>query len=470
MSRCLLAIEGRTMGKEYIKIITLCIWVVSYSISSCSLPQKHSSANQHTKSISPFLVYYGGGAPFKESDYETLAKFDLLVLDRFRYKEKMNTWNEIKKRNRQIKILLYQLGPEVSSIHDDYSAYYLNNIGRYNTSRSHPMGDVNNNNAHFFLLDSDKKRVTVDGYPNNFLLDFGNANFISYWLKSTFDDVINQPWVADGIMIDNALTYHIHPLKQLFYSQPEKYKSDIQWDKAMNKYIVAVTHKLHMQGQQVIVNRGNSRHSKPLNAWMALDNASFTPDYVMEEGAFAVSWGVGAVQFFPAEQWKRQVELPSKISNSSVALLSHTDLNIGESGFDSNARPVVFEQILHYCLASYLLAKREDGPNTLFSFDLARSNGTYKTLTWLEIYQSLNLGGPKGKYRKLASVNGHVYFREFDGGYVYVNSDLKNYNDIPMPKNTLILELRLKLPWITQEATHFDIKSNSAVFLTKKTS
>ena len=100
-----------------------------------------SAAQASTKFVPTFLVYYGGGPALVASDAARLAKFDLIDTDRFRYQDiGSNTWAAIKALNPNVQIYLYEIGPEFYNDHDAYAQVSLNDLGRYNVSRGHPMG------------------------------------------------------------------------------------------------------------------------------------------------------------------------------------------------------------------------------------------------------------------------------------------------------------------------------------------
>lgn len=439
-----------------------CAWVLLLLMSArvAAAPQSFTH---------PFLIYYGGGAAFSVSDFDTLAKFDLLVLDRFRYKKKHDTWSSLKSRNSELLILLYQLGPEVAKTDDQHQAYYLNNIGRYNVSRNHPMGDINADNEEFFLLDESGKRIHRPGYEKNYLLDFSNPRFTSYWLQSITDDIVNRPWAADGIMMDNGLTDYTRPINKWRHPQPVRFSEQGSWDKAMNQFIDTASAQLASQQQLLMVNRGNSRHQKPFAQWQLLDQMENAPTYVLDEGVFAVSWGRGVVQFLPPDDWLRQMSLPQSIHHSSVAMLSHTDIGPGEAGLDSRGRRVSFEKIFLYAFGSYQLAKRMDGPATLFAFDHSKRDGAFKRISWFDIYENLDFGAPIRQFELLISTKGaSVYFREFEDGFIYVNSGNHRYTKIQPPADTLMLQLDINSVIDKQEVASFDIEAHSAVFFQKQ--
>ncbi|TMG89321.1 MAG: hypothetical protein E6H72_12680, partial [Betaproteobacteria bacterium] len=157
------------------------------------------------KSVQTFLLYYGGGATLVASDAASLAKFDLLDFDRFRYNQiGSNTWATIKALNPNMRIYLYVDGPDIYNDQDAQSSLFINTISRYNVSRGHPMGSLNGNHPELFLLDSGGNRIYATAFSNpaggkfDYLMDFGSAAYQSYWLTAIKADVVDQPWVADG--------------------------------------------------------------------------------------------------------------------------------------------------------------------------------------------------------------------------------------------------------------------------------
>src|SRR5712664_3200092 len=140
------------------------------------------------KSIPTFLIYYGGAPTLGTADAPKLAKFDLIDIDRWRYADiGPNTWAAVKSINPNVQFYLYEIGPEFANYHDAYSQLYLNDLGRYNVARGHPMGSLNGNHPELFLLDAAGKRLYNTGYSNVganqywYLMDFGAAVYQSYW-------------------------------------------------------------------------------------------------------------------------------------------------------------------------------------------------------------------------------------------------------------------------------------------------
>ena len=376
--------------------------------------------------IKTVLVYYV--TSINVAEIPKLAKYDVLVLNRFNYDDvNQQTWQIIKQANPAIKIFIYQLGPQTSDNQDNFKTVYLNSISRYKNARNHSMGVITDD---FFLKDSTGKRINNPAYPKYWLLDFGNTAFQKYWAESTETDIITMPWKADGIMIDNCMAANARYLTNPIGGGniPIKYPNAASWNNAMNNFVAAVVSYLHNSGIKVFTNRCNSRDEAGYDAWRALDISSGAPDIIMEEGAFAVQWGYGDVQFYGEKEWKRQIDLGQQIKNSKIAYLSHTDLTPDGSGIDNFGKQVTYWQILWYSMCSYHLAKNEKNmPFFMFV------NNPYKQIAWFTEYEKIDLGAPSGNYKITSSAEANIYWREFEKGYVYVNPSLKDAVNINLP-------------------------------------
>lgn len=375
------------------------------------------------KFVNTLLVYYGAAPRLDTSLIRGFEPFDMVVIDRFRFpKVNGNTWQALKAQNPHQIVLVYQMGPQISLEKDDLPVIGLNGLGRYEVSRGHSRGDIKNDNPEFILKNTVGNELLVSVYETDYQLDFGDSGVQEYWYEATKADVVTQPWRGDGVMIDNCTPYHMPLKKKLVMMQSKKYPDAASWDKAMNSFVNSIVRFAHADSQLVMTNRGHSRTQTGREAWLSLDASDNPPDYVLEEGAFAVSYGKGDVQFFSEDDWFRQITTPREIKNSSVAFISHTDLDIGESGYDSHGRKVSFDEFLTYSLASYLLAKNDDGPMTYFSIAADRKNGQYNRNSWLDVYKHLDLGPAySGMYKRDG-----IYVREFEKGFVLVNPHRKD--------------------------------------------
>jgi hypothetical protein len=353
------------------------------------------------KFIPTFLIYYAGGSRLVAADAPSLAKFDLIDIDRFRYYEMSpNTWAAIKAINPNGQIYLYESGSEAPSHLDGVAPLFLNGLGRFNVSRGHPMGSLNGDHPELFLLDSLGNRIYNVPYSNPaanqywHLMDFGAAAYQSYWLTAVKADIVDQPWVADGVFADNCMAANVIDFGG-YSGVSTKYSNGVDWSNAMNSFAGAITAGLHGYGQKFWCNRGDTRFPRGSTAWRDLDASASPPDVLLEEGAFAVMWGVGDIQFYQESDWKRQVDTMAAIRNSKVAMLSHTKLSQDpgtDTGIDNWGRPVTYWQTLWYSLGSFLLGKNDVLGNAYFMFHGASG---YNKIWWHGEYDKIDLGRAK---------------------------------------------------------------------------
>ncbi|HEU4643994.1 MAG TPA: putative glycoside hydrolase, partial [Burkholderiales bacterium] len=393
-----------------------------------------------SKFIPTFLVYYGGGPKLVAGDEHKLARYDLIDIDRYRYNQiGADTWSAVKALNPGVQIYLYQMGPEAQSYMDNLPVVSLYGLGRYDVSRGHAMGSLNGNNPGLFLLDGNGQRIYNKAYSNVsqgtywHLMDFGSSAYQQYWLTGIKADIVDQPWVADGVFVDNCLAT---AAAGGYSASPPKYSTLAAWSSAMNVFTNAVTSGLHAYGQKIWCNKGDTWSVEGVAAWLELDNGATPPDMLLEEGAFAVKWGNGATQFFPEERWRRQIDVMGAMKNTSVAMLSHTDLFEGGSGTDNWGLPVSFGQTLWYALGSFLLGKNDQLGNAYFTFV---DGGGYNKILWFEEYDRLDLGKAMGAYRVINVAGVNVYWREFEKGYVYVNPTATAVASIALPQASRLL-------------------------------
>ena len=361
---------------------------------SAALPAAAQTAS--TKFIPTFLVYYGGGPALTAADAPKLAKFDLIDIDRFRYDNiGTNTWAAIKAVNPNSQIYLYQDGVEVQNQQDSFAQVYLNNLGRFNVSRGHPMGSLNGNHPEFFQKDAAGNRIYSVAYSNTgtnsyyYLLDFGSSAYQSYFVTAIKADIVDQPWKADGVFVDLCATF---AAAAGYNATSAWYSTDSAWSTAINSFASAITAGAHGFGQKMWCNKGDTRSAAGSAAWLALDASASPPDVLLEEGAFAVMWG-SAVQFYQESEWKRQVDIMAATTNSKVAMMSHTQLEAGQTGTDNYGKPVSFWQALWYSLGSFALGKNDTLNNAYFMFN---GGSGYNKIWWFDEYDKLNLGkGPR---------------------------------------------------------------------------
>ena len=390
----------------------------------------HQSAN--AKFINLFITRVGGSALSPGDEY-ILAKYDIIFAQKSHYNDiGGDSWGAIKAINPNTDIYVYYQTDVILPAQNAYSTINLTSLGRYDVDRGHSMGDLNNDNTTFFLLDKEFKRIEWT-YPmgTGYWLDFGNKNFYDYSIESTKEDCIDKDWKADGIFFD-----HMWAIESGVKETPLKYSTDELWTVAMNDYVQAMMVGISALRQKFATNRGMTPYTSGQEAWLALDASAHPPDVVLEETAFAVNAGSGDIQFFPEKQWKKQIDLLSAIKNSNVCFQSNTDLEPGESGTDNFSKSFTFWDGLWYALGSYLLGKNETQNNSFFLFGYSTNEASqYNNINrYYDEYDLINLGVSLSGY-KISNYDGNnIYWREFEKGYVYVNPTLKDINLIEVPE------------------------------------
>src|SRR5215471_8565305 len=415
----------------------LSAFAIAFALFFCAAISASAQTPPPNKFIPMFEVYYGDGPTLVAGDAPRLAKFDLLDIDRFRYNQlPPSTWAAIKALNPSIGIYLYEDGPESQNFMDATAVMSINGLGRHNVSRGHSMGSLNGNHPELFLLDSSGNRIYNAGFSNPganqfwYLMDFGSAAYQAYWIEAVQADIANQPWVTDGVHADNCLTFSS---AGGYSATSSKYPTDAAWSTAMNNFASAITAGLHGFGQKLWCNKGSSNVSAGAAAWRALDASSNPPDVMADEGAFAVAFGPWATQFFPEANWKLQVDVMGAITNSKVAMFSHTQLSEGQSGTDNWGQTVTYWQTLWYAMGSFLLGKNDTLNNSYFGF--FGNNASYNKIWWYPEYDNIDLGASVGPYT-VTSIGGvNVYSREFQKGYVLVNPTANNVASVALPQS-----------------------------------
>jgi len=412
--------RGNNKKENTMKLLRSFILFALVCVSSVFAFPEDSSGGEF---IQTFLIRYGGSS-LNAGDEVLMAKFDLIAANRFHYNDiGGDSWGAIKAINPNTEIFLYQM----SRVRDDYdneTIERLNNLGRWNISRDHSMGNLNVDNAVLFLLDYWGNRIYVPAYVGSWNMDVGDSNYQDYWLEGTIHDLVDQPWTTDGLMIDT-----VGPARAGMSSMPVEYTSDTAWASAMQNFLNAITVGLDNQDQKIWANTEYMRSQHDYDSYINLDNSPNPPYAAMNEGAFAIKWGTGDVQFYPEADWKRQVDLMSQIHNFKLCWQSHSDLDPGESGTDNNGKPVTFWEILWYAMGSYHIAKNTVDNNSYLGF-----SESYNKVTWYDEYDHIDLGRAIAKY-KVTNYNGtNIYWREFEKGYVYVNPTKYDVSSISLPE------------------------------------
>ena len=346
-----------------------------------------------------------GGTSLNAGDPAIIAKYDMVILNRFHYYNLGgNVWGQIKNLNPNILIYIYTQGMWTGTNQDGNAVEYRNTIARY--------GDIAANHPDFFLLNSAGQKITDPDYIYYVLLDFGNPAYQAYWAQANVADIVTQPWVADGIFVDRC-----DSSQTASGLVPVTYPNDATWVPAMDNFCNGIAGL--MVPQKLFCNRGCTRISAGQTAWKALDAMSTPPDAVLEEGAFAVRWGApaGGVWFFAEAEWKGQVDLMSQMHRSKTvwegSCLAAQDAN----GTDQNGASFNFWDAYWYAMCSYLIGKNTVDNNSYFQFNVEIAAGDANAVTRAGELDTIDLGNALGPY----TVSGHLYSRQFAKGTVYVN-------------------------------------------------
>jgi hypothetical protein len=359
---------------------------------------------------------------------------------------------------------------EVHNQQDSFAQVSLNNLGRFNVARAHPMGSLNGNHPELFQKDASGNRIYNKWFSNTatgnyfYLLDFGSSAYQSYWVTGVKADIIDQPWKADGIFVDLCVTF---PAAAGYNAASAWYSTDAAWSTAMNSFSSAITAGVHAYGQKLWCNKGDTRSAAGRSAWLALDASASPPDVLLEEGAFAVMWG-NAVQFYQESEWKNQIDTMAAMTKSKVAIMSHTQLEAGQTGTDNYGKSVSFWQALWYSLGSFAMGKNDTLNNAYFMFN---GGSGYNKIWWFDEYDKLDLGKALGAYT-VSSIGGvNVYSREFEKGYVYVNPTGNDVASVTLPQPSRLLShdnILLAVSTIAPVST-IPLKSHNAAILLKTT-
>ena len=389
---------------------------------------------QTTQKLFQTCCLRGGGAQLVAGDPAKIANFDLAILLRFHYDSLGgNVWAQIKAYNPNILIYLYEMGSQMASGHDSYGIEYLNDLGRYDNSRGHPMGSLDGDHLQLFLLDASNARLYDPDYsrpPTNhwYLMDFGSPTYQAYWVEGARNDIASQQWVADGIFADRC--------EAIRDFASAKYSTTAQWNAAMTSFCTGIANDMQgLYGQKIYCNVGNTRFADGQTAWEALDASAVPPDAILEEGAFAVKWGApqgGGVWFFSRTEWLGQINLMSQIHHSKVVYESHCSLAEGASGTDQYGNQVGFWDVFWFAMTSYLIGKNTTDNNSYFAF---AEDGNTVYFQGELAPGAINLGNAVGNYVEVIIGDTHLYRRDFDNGYVYVNPSMYDAPSVTLPSD-----------------------------------
>ena len=397
------------------KIPCLVAVLISILLVCANADEHKKKTASREKCIKTFMVKLRGGEKIDSAAVNKMAKFDMLVITRNWYDTVNNdTWSAIKDINPDCEIFIQVEGPTSYRKRDFGDIKWCKGIARYSNPRGHSMGNLNDDHPDFFLLDKNGNRCWAyrkTGYKERYLMDIGNPSFQDYWLEAILKDIVNGPFRADGLHIDN-----MGPVKAFYSDDPAKYDTPEKWKDAANSFVDKITKEMHDNNTKIWINAGGTHKEKGCKLLITLDDLKNPPDVVGEEGAFVHSWGKAAATFEREDQWRSSLDFMNRLKKSRQAYFSHVELDPGESGIDNWGKPFTFRQALWYGLGSYLLGNDD---NDYFFFH--GKSGYGKTDWWFNEYDLIDLGKPVGPYKVNLHDGNNIYFREFTKGYVYVN-------------------------------------------------
>jgi hypothetical protein len=412
------------------------------------------------KFIQTFLIRYGG-SKLHAGDELLMAKFDLVAVQRFHYDDiNGDSWAAVKAINPSTQIYLYQTSLPRNNC-DNSNILYLDNLGRWNVSRGHSMGNLNSDNADLFLLDSNSNRIYNPAYASAWWADPGDSKYQHYFIEGTIHDLVDQKWTADGIFVDMCTIRRVN-----MSAMPVKYPTDEAWSAARRNFVNVITSGLNTANQKVWCNRTGVESEFGYGDYIALDNSPNPPDVVLEEGVFAVRWGPGDVQFFSEVEWKREIDIMSQIRNSKLTYFSHAQLAEGGSGTDNHGAPVTYWDVLWYAMGSYHIGKNTVDNNSYFGF-----TNSYNAIRWYDEYDYIDLGQAMSKYKVTNYDGTKIYWREFEKGYVFVNPTNHDVSSVSLPQacKQLTHDNLKKDPGALAKISAISLKANRAAILLKDT-
>jgi hypothetical protein len=371
--------------------------------------------------ISQAVIFYSGAESLTKTQVDALSAYDLIITDRFRFKDVAgNSWRYIKRKNADSQILLYQLGPVVSKHSEQYKPYYLNNIGQYYEMSKKDTAAKANKLPTYFIPNLLGRHTHVKGYEHYLWLDFSEPHIQDLWFLATKKDVVDRRWRADGIFMDLGLAYPFSYKDYVRGLVPEKYKEPAEWGEAMNDFIAHQTVQLNDEGQLYGVNRSYSATENGYIDWIKLDKSISAPDFIMEENAFFNHYGPSDIQWLSEKQWWRQIEMSQQVNQSSIIFVAQTDIPLGGSGKDNFGNQIDYCQALRFAALSTLLAKKK-GRSDYLIFNENRTKKRLRNISYKEMLNELDVGNPEASVEIEKTKNGLIYKRQFEHATVYVN-------------------------------------------------
>ncbi len=412
-------------------------------------------ATAASKPIKTFVCRHGGYAVVT-SEVPKLAAHDIILINPNQHlKPNGSKWMALRAANPNIKIYTYS-APEYSNPSADnpnvIAPNYCNTLGRYNNARGHSMGNTWTDHPEFFLKSKDGRYIFYNKYLNDYHLDVSSTGVRAYVTEALLTDYgPGHDWHADGVYLDNITpsrgnicatydettkTWTVEAPYMNGVGQPVNLYTQTGWVEAMNGFTNYIVEHL---GTSLLVgiNRGGAHSDIAKNAWKALDESTFPPDFQWAEAAWMHAWSDEDVQYFDINQWRYSLDTMTSIKNSKTLWQAHTAIeDMNDVGITTNdgSNPTAVD-VLHYALASYMIGMSD---NTYFGMLFGygdKSRTSYNVARDYEPEFDMAIGAPKGNYDFFESGSATIYRREFDFGYVYVNPTFYDSQTIDLPED-----------------------------------
>ncbi|MBI5384460.1 MAG: hypothetical protein HZA90_07200 [Verrucomicrobia bacterium] len=429
------------------------------------------------KFIPSFTICYSNARGARSP--EETARFDLLLSATSKRAASAwgqggrNSWQTLKALHPGMVVALYVMGP-----------------GEYNTADWGQMGEGWDWLKQHHGKDAADRWIAVGQqsggylravpYPNERLMEYGNANWQRYWCDTVYQDL----WQgrkgidcqgADGVFSDNTSFQVAWAGQWRMESQPDqpdvpttfyadgKWRHDL-WQAGFFKFINEAVPRFGSNQLKLVVNTGQIGRAP--ETWRELDAAPNPPFAAMEEGGFVCPWG-GDQKSFKFWDWEKKLAPFSRMRHVKVLMCNHAGPFAGQglAAMDSpDANGMTGWDALWFSLTSFLLGFDDVSRNGLMNFTI----WGYSEYHWFDEFdpQCLHLGKAVSGFEKRE----RVHFREFEDGWVAVNGEAKDATDVKVPSGSarVLNHANFKNSQAAPLVTSFDLPAHRGVVLLRE--
>ncbi len=383
------------------------------------------------KFIPTFAIKYGstaGWAPLEEA-----ARFDLLLVSaspayaQVHATAEGNTWQRLKALNPDQVVVQYELGP------GEYNTASWGNLGDgwEWVKQHHGRGSADRWVA---LGAQFGEYLEARPYANERLMLVGNPNWQQYWLEAVEAKIWGQGNATgvDGLFADNTryqMIWQGQWLREGHRDQPDvpadyypegQYQPEL-WKQGTRQFLARAVPWLAARGRKLVLNYGDMPRAAA--DWADLDAQPQPVFGAMEEGAYVHPWGRPGFNYRSEEQWLTQVRVLQGLRHVRALMTVHgpvvSDADDLTRMDASDVNGVRAWDVLWYSLTSFLQGYDDQVQNGYFGFTV----WGYSRFHWLPEFDpaKLHLGRARGAMQRLDGATGHVWFREFEDGWVVTN-------------------------------------------------